>query len=236
MPERIVFGVKNCDLSSLAVFDFVFLDGVAKDPYYAEAREKTILISSDCSSPREACFCPAVGEQPWAKRGFDIDIGATIEGYVIEDGSARGARLLKPVEEMLEPADSELLEELEQQRSERYDELVDQCQVHGLAPREGALLELQPRDGLIAEVSVDAFHQQRCQMLQFQGEPRLDAQQQGPFPALSGPLEGEAQGRAALGEFPADDPLPVGNEAGVRKPAPSKGACRDLRKCAGKGF
>jgi sulfhydrogenase subunit beta (sulfur reductase) len=134
MPERIVFGVKNCDLSSLAVFDFVFLDGVAKDPYYAEAREKTILISSDCSSPREACFCPAVGEQPWAKRGFDIDIGATIEGYVIEDGSARGARLLKSVEEMLEPADSELLEELEQQRSERYDELVDQCQVHGLSP------------------------------------------------------------------------------------------------------
>ena len=134
MPERIVFGVKNCDLSSLAVFDFVFLNGAADDPYYAEAREKTILVSSDCSSGHEACFCPAVGEQPWAKQGFDIDIGYTIEGYVIQDGTGRGTKLLESVRHMLEPAGPELLEELEQQRSWRYDELVEQCQVYGLAP------------------------------------------------------------------------------------------------------
>jgi sulfhydrogenase subunit beta (sulfur reductase) len=134
MPERIVFGVKNCDLSSLAVFDFVFLQGVAKDPYYADAREKTILVSTDCSSQLEVCFCPAVGEQPFAKQGFDINIAATIEGYVIEDGTARGARLLKSVEHLLQPAEAELLEELEQQRSERYDELAEQCHAHGLAP------------------------------------------------------------------------------------------------------
>ncbi len=32
LPERIVFGVKNCDLSSLAIFDQVFLHGVCPDP------------------------------------------------------------------------------------------------------------------------------------------------------------------------------------------------------------
>ena len=80
MPERIVFGVKNCDLSSLAVHDFVFLHGVAKDPYYAEAREKTLLVSTDCSEQLDVCFCAAVGEQPWAEKGFDINIANTLEG------------------------------------------------------------------------------------------------------------------------------------------------------------
>ena len=44
MRERIVFGVKNCDLSSLAIYDYVFLQGVCPDPYYEEARDKTILV------------------------------------------------------------------------------------------------------------------------------------------------------------------------------------------------
>ena len=35
---------------------------------------------------------------------------------------------------MLEPAGPDVLGELEQQRSERYDELVAQCESHGLAP------------------------------------------------------------------------------------------------------
>ena len=36
MPERIVFGVTNCDLSAMDVFDHVFLHGVAEDNYWAE--------------------------------------------------------------------------------------------------------------------------------------------------------------------------------------------------------
>ena len=64
MPERIVFGVKNCDLSSLAIFDHVFLQGVCPDPFYAEAREKTILVSTDCNTHLDVCFCPAVVYQP----------------------------------------------------------------------------------------------------------------------------------------------------------------------------
>jgi len=134
MPERIVFGVKNCDLSSLAIHDFVFLEGVAKDPYYAEARAKTLLVSTDCSDQLDVCFCTAVGEQPWAEKGFDINIAGTVEGCVIEDGSARGAKALQEVEHMLEPADDELLAELAQQRIERMEELVDQCNRHGLRP------------------------------------------------------------------------------------------------------
>jgi formate hydrogenlyase subunit 6/NADH:ubiquinone oxidoreductase subunit I len=134
MRERIVFGVKNCDLSSLGVFDFVFLQGVCEDPYYASAREKTILVSADCSGQMDVCFCPAVGEQPFAETGFDINIASTPDGYVIETGTVRGGRLLKTVEHLLEPASLNLLEVLAQQRLRRYRELEAHCEAHGLKP------------------------------------------------------------------------------------------------------
>jgi ferredoxin len=134
IPERIVFGVKNCDLSSLAVFDHVFLHGVCPDPYYAEAREKTILVSTDCSNQLDVCFCTAVGEQPYAREGFDINIASTPSAYVIEAGSARGEKLLQSAEQHLEPPSAELLQTLETQRIRRNTELVEHCEKHGLKP------------------------------------------------------------------------------------------------------
>jgi ferredoxin len=134
MPECIVFGVKNCDLSSLGIFDHVFLNGVAKDPYYAQAREKTILVATDCSDHLDVCFCPAVGERPYAESGFDINIAETPGGCVIENGTERGARLLESVQPMLVEAGPELLEALRAQREKHYGELVESCAAHGLKP------------------------------------------------------------------------------------------------------
>jgi ferredoxin len=134
MPGRIVFGVKNCDLSSLAIYDHVFLHGDYQDPYYAEAREKTILVSSDCSDYLDVCFCPAVGEQPFATGGFDINIAATPAGYVIESGSSRGEDLLRRAEQYLEAAGPELLDALELKRAEMYAELAQHSLAHGLQP------------------------------------------------------------------------------------------------------
>ena len=134
MRERIVFGVKNCDLSSLGIYDHVFLHGVCPDPYYAEAREKTILVSTDCSDQLDVCFCPAVGEQPYAEEGFDINIAETPDGYVIEAGTARGAMLLESAQQYLEPAEAGLLKVLAQQRIRRKRELVEHGETHGLKP------------------------------------------------------------------------------------------------------
>ncbi len=134
MPERIVFGVKNCDLSSLAIFDHVFLDGVARDPYYAEAREKTILVSTDCLGQLDVCFCPAVGERPYAREGFDINIAETTEGVLLESGSGRGEQLLRSVEQYLQPAGDDLLTAVEKQRAHRYRELSELREDHGLDP------------------------------------------------------------------------------------------------------
>jgi len=132
LPERIVFGVKNCDLSSLAIFDQVFLNGVCPDPYYSESRAKTILVSTDCQSQLDVCFCPAVGEQPYAKDGFDINIVSTPAAYILESGTDRGEKLLQSIEQHLEPTTPELLNILKKQRNSRYQELVEQSKAHGL--------------------------------------------------------------------------------------------------------
>lgn len=132
LPERIVFGVKNCDLSSLEIFDQVFLHGVCPDPYYSESRAKTILVSCDCQSRLDVCFCPAVGEQPYAKDGFDINIASTPDGDILESGTDQGEQLLQTAEQHLEPATPELLKILEEQRNNRYQELVEQSKAHGL--------------------------------------------------------------------------------------------------------
>ena len=132
LPDRIVIGVKNCDLSGLAVHDHVFLDGDAPDPHYSEAREKTILVTADCTGCRDVCFCPVVGEHPYPTDAFDINISETAKGYVLETGTERGADLLRTAERFLEPAGDGLLQARETQRAFMDRMLADNAAACGL--------------------------------------------------------------------------------------------------------
>lgn len=125
LVERIVFGVKNCDLSALEIHDHVFLNGGYTDPLYAEARERTILVSCDCTDFLDVCFCPVIGEQPYPTKGFDINISTTPKGYVLETGTDRGTNALRAAERYLKPADDDLLAARESQRALMYRKLVD---------------------------------------------------------------------------------------------------------------
>ena len=52
IKERIIFGVRKCDINSLLV-----LDKVMHDPSYIKKRQNTILIGLHCENPDEYCFC-----------------------------------------------------------------------------------------------------------------------------------------------------------------------------------
>ncbi len=133
--ECIVVGVKSCDLSSLAVHDHVSLHGGFRDSRYADARDRTIIVSADCTGFLDVCFCPVVGEQPYPMGGFDINISPTPEGYVFETGTERGARVLASAQHCLKPADDALLEVRDKQRAALYDKLVaHQVAACGLKP------------------------------------------------------------------------------------------------------
>ena len=116
LPEQIVIGAKSCDVSALQIHDHVFLATDPVDPYYKEAREKTIIVSCDCTAPRDVCFCTAVGEQPYPKEGFDINLSPTRAGIIVETGSARGEALLEKVKVMLREVDEKADQEREAQR------------------------------------------------------------------------------------------------------------------------
>jgi len=134
LKERLVVGVKSCDLSALKVLDHVFLETEPLDPFYARAREKTIIVSCDCTDMREVCFCAAVEKQPYPDSGFDINLSPTPLGIVVEAGSKRGEALLRKAGKLLQPAEKEILDAREKQRTELTERIAAEAAARGLVP------------------------------------------------------------------------------------------------------
>jgi ferredoxin len=85
---------KACDLRGFRILDKVFLDPEFGDPTYRDLRSRSLIISSDCTSPAETCFCTAIGTMPWAEEGFDLNLSPVDGGFLVEDGSDRGREIL----------------------------------------------------------------------------------------------------------------------------------------------
>ena len=134
LPARIVIGVKNCDLAGLRIQDHIFLGLPPGDPGYREARDKTLIVTCDCTDCLDVCFCPVVGEQPYAEAGYDINISPLSQQHLIDAGSDKGKQLLKELADCLAPADMALLEERKKTRADMLQRLVDQAAEHGLRP------------------------------------------------------------------------------------------------------
>ena len=88
-------GVKNCDITSLLIQDFVFKDTDPPDPFYTKLREDTLIISSDCSMVADNCFCTALGITPYPEKGFDLNLFNEMDDYVTEVGSEKGKALIR---------------------------------------------------------------------------------------------------------------------------------------------
>ncbi|MBU1125164.1 MAG: 4Fe-4S dicluster domain-containing protein [Candidatus Omnitrophica bacterium] len=101
-----ISGVKNCDLFSLKIQDFVFLGGNEPDTLYTQRREGALIISSDCPHFKEACFCRAFGIDPYPQEGFDFNLSALTHGYLVDVGSPKAKSLVQALKEILVPATS----------------------------------------------------------------------------------------------------------------------------------
>lgn len=89
-----VVGAKACDLRALKILDHVFMEGDFKDPFYIKMREENLIISADCTSFREVCFCLGIGVEPFPEENFDLNFSELKDGYVIAVGSAKGQKVL----------------------------------------------------------------------------------------------------------------------------------------------
>ena len=85
--KRILFGVRPCDVNSLAILDEVYTGEIC-DPYYKARRENTLIISLGCNDPGDCCFCKPAGGSPYL---CDSDIKLTDLGdkYLIETGNGK---------------------------------------------------------------------------------------------------------------------------------------------------
>ncbi|MBR9699159.1 hypothetical protein GOV09_01740 [Candidatus Woesearchaeota archaeon] len=89
-PSRVFFGIRRCDLNAIAHQDVVFKG--AKDPYYTEAREKSILIGYHCDeAPSPYCFCGSLELAEF----FDLMFFDKEDYFLVETGSQKGENFVK---------------------------------------------------------------------------------------------------------------------------------------------
>jgi sulfhydrogenase subunit beta (sulfur reductase) len=103
---QMLFGIRPCDARGLLLLDKVF-GGDCSDPYYADKRANTLVVSLGCVNPNPVCFCHSMGGAPCFSEGSDLfflDLG---DRYVVEVGSDKGAALLE--DPAFEDADEEAL-------------------------------------------------------------------------------------------------------------------------------
>ena len=92
----LLFGVRPCDASSMAIIDTLFSWDYI-DNYYVNRRNNATVISLCCTlpdMPQKNCFCTSVGGSPYGKEGSDMlwtDIG---DSYLVESLSDKGKKIL----------------------------------------------------------------------------------------------------------------------------------------------
>lgn len=99
-----ILGFKNCDIFSLKVQDYVFLQGAEEDPLYKSRREGALIISGDCPAFKESCFCRAFDINPFVSEGFDFNLSPIANGYLVDVASAKARAIAVSLRKLFTPA------------------------------------------------------------------------------------------------------------------------------------
>ncbi|MFH1615065.1 MAG: 4Fe-4S dicluster domain-containing protein [Planctomycetota bacterium] len=137
--QRIIFGVRPCDLRSFRLLDRIF-NGKYQDPYYIERRKNTVLFGLACNDPQSSCFCTALGFGPHFKDDCDVFVIDLGRKYLFEPVSDKGREVLDKIPGLVDSAteDIEFAEKLKKQAEENID-IDKELDMEGLAEK---LLEL----------------------------------------------------------------------------------------------
>jgi sulfhydrogenase subunit beta (sulfur reductase) len=92
--ERVVFGLRPCDAGALRVLDALFIEDEPVDPYYAERREKTVLIGLACKEMGDECFCTSFGLAPDDASDVDLMLTEVEGGYAVDVVTKKGKAIL----------------------------------------------------------------------------------------------------------------------------------------------
>jgi sulfhydrogenase subunit beta (sulfur reductase) len=96
--EQVIFGVRPCDARGLRALDALLLSRAPADAYYAECREKTVLIGLACPRLWDGCFCTSLGSGPDDASDLDVMLYEGESGYWVLGISEKGKALLEGLE------------------------------------------------------------------------------------------------------------------------------------------
>ena len=90
IAQRVIFGLRRCDLVGIKHQDMVFLDE-QPDPFYKARRDATLLCGLHCKGGDEYCFCQSFDHEDI----YDLMCYDKDDIYVIETGSEKGEEFAK---------------------------------------------------------------------------------------------------------------------------------------------
>ncbi|MCK4225856.1 4Fe-4S dicluster domain-containing protein [candidate division WOR-3 bacterium] len=123
--RTVLFGLKNCDLNAIGILDKIFLEDTEFiDPFYKRKRESLVIVSSDCISAGDSCFCNLLENTPYATSGFDINIAEVSDGYLLEAGTEAGEKILSELQ--TQEATRKAVKERDDRRKKVLNELKKQ--------------------------------------------------------------------------------------------------------------
>jgi sulfhydrogenase subunit beta (sulfur reductase) len=91
--ERVLFGIRPCDVRALSILDMVF-GGEFQDSHYIEKRRKTALLGIGCTEPSDTCFCSTFGIDSLCGEGTDIFLIDNKGYYTVKEVNTQRGRSL----------------------------------------------------------------------------------------------------------------------------------------------
>ncbi|MFQ5906100.1 MAG: 4Fe-4S dicluster domain-containing protein [bacterium] len=92
--KLLLFGVRPCDASALALFDTLFAQEHEDTSYLAKRRASTIICIA-CNDPRPDCFCTSVGGSPFGTANCDVLAVEADDGFLLDFLSPSGSDLVR---------------------------------------------------------------------------------------------------------------------------------------------
>jgi len=116
----VILGIRPCDARAINFLDKVFINkdtqaniengaGNFNDPYYAEKRGRSVIISLACNNPQSTCFCTSLGGSPDGEAGADIILFDLHENLIARPVSKKGEEFIGEFRDWFkEPGEKEL--------------------------------------------------------------------------------------------------------------------------------
>jgi ferredoxin len=98
MPKLALIGVRSCELHAIQIQDKVFMSGPHIDLNYQQRRNKALIVTLNCHTASNTCFCVSMNTGPEVSKGYDLNLSEIITNsehyFICEAGSKKGIELL----------------------------------------------------------------------------------------------------------------------------------------------